>query len=328
MNNSKKDTKLWKDIAFLADERLDGRSPGTEGNRIARNYLLQRFEEIGLTPLFDNGSSFTQEILFDGTSYGVNIGGYIPGKKDEFVLVGAHYDHIQGIPGADDNAASVGQLLHVAGEMCKKEERNHRGIIFVSFDCEEPPHFLSRTMGSKFFVNNCPVDLDTIKVSIILDLTGHDVPIDGFENGLFITGAEFSSDLAQIALQEDSKVTGVRVSLARNDRVGDFSDHHAFRINGRPFLFLSCGWWKHYHHSTDRLDVLNPEKVKNIASYLKRLVKTCSGDREIKIDMCNNEFLEVEARCISSIFHEDVPAKEEVIARIVNDIKRQLQNGI
>ncbi|MFX0102981.1 MAG: M28 family metallopeptidase [Candidatus Hodarchaeota archaeon] len=326
MNNSIKDTQLWKDISFLADERLNGRAYNTEGNRIAREYLLQRFEEIGLTPLFDDDTSYTQEIIVGEKSYGVNIGGYIPGWEYEYVLVGAHYDHLPGIPGADDNAASVGQMLHVAEKMVKIGKRTQKGVLFVSFDCEEPPNFLSNTMGSKFFVNHCPVSLDAIKVAIILDLTGHDVPIEGFENGLFITGAEFSSDLAQVVLQTDNQEPGIRIALARNDRIGDFSDHHAFRINGRPFLFLSCGWWEHYHHSTDRLEVLNPSKVQHIATYLKHLVNNFM-DREILVDMCNNEFLKLEANCISSVLQKKVPAKEKVVSKIINEIKRKLQSA-
>ena len=57
------------------------------------------------------------------------------------VLLGAHYDTCDSLPGADDNAAAVAVLLEVAAQMA--DETLERSVILAFFDAEEPPHFLS-----------------------------------------------------------------------------------------------------------------------------------------------------------------------------------------
>ena len=57
------------------------------------------------------------------------------------VLLGAHYDTCDSLPGADDNAAAVPVLLEVAAQMV--DETLERSVILAFFDAEEPPHFLS-----------------------------------------------------------------------------------------------------------------------------------------------------------------------------------------
>lgn len=55
--------------------------------------------------------------------------------------------------------------------------------------------------------------------------------------------------------------------VAQNDVVGDVSDHHAFRLRGVPYLFLSCGRWAHYHQETDTPDRLAWDKMALIRDY-------------------------------------------------------------
>jgi Zn-dependent M28 family amino/carboxypeptidase len=97
---------------FLANPALNGRVPGREGNRLARNYIRQKFEEIGLTPLF--GQSWYQEYPTQASGklvIGKNVGGTLEASVGNInaptMIIGAHYDHLEGIPGADDNASSI-----------------------------------------------------------------------------------------------------------------------------------------------------------------------------------------------------------------------------
>ena len=104
---------------FLADPELDGRVPGKEGNRLAREYIRDRLAELPLYPLF-NGN-WHQEYLAEASGVpvnAVNIGAVLSPeaeeKDDPCLLVGAHYDHLEGIPGADDNASSVAIMIEAA----------------------------------------------------------------------------------------------------------------------------------------------------------------------------------------------------------------------
>ena len=69
---------------------------------------------------------------------------------------------------------------------------------------------------------------------------------------------ETDAELAGI-LPGCDRVPGVRLLPVLNDYVGDMSDHHVFRVNRRPYLFLSCGQWEHYHLPTD-----TPEPLEGI----------------------------------------------------------------
>ena len=104
---------------FLANPELNGRVPGHEGNRLARDYIRQQFEAIGLTPLF--GQSWYQEYPTQarGNSViGANVGGALRASGANMdaptMIIGAHYDHLEGIPGADDNASSVTIMIETA----------------------------------------------------------------------------------------------------------------------------------------------------------------------------------------------------------------------
>ena len=69
-------------------------------------------------------------------------------------------------------------------------------MIFAFFDAEEPPHFLSPAMGSiRFFEDQ---RLGDIHCAVIMDLVGHDVPVPGLEDVLFITGMETDSVLGDV----------------------------------------------------------------------------------------------------------------------------------
>ena len=55
--------------------------------------------------------------------------------------------------------------------------------------------------------------------------------------------------------------------------MADLSDHHVFRVNERPYLFLSCGRWQHYHRRTDTPEKLNYDKMAAIAALTRTLVE-------------------------------------------------------
>ena len=314
----------WDHILFLADDKLRGRVPLSEGSKIAREYILDIYEKCGLIPLFDHEKSYIQDIEARGKLFGKNIGGYIKGKRDSYILVGAHYDHFSHSAGADDNAASVGQMIAAIQYFSEMEVMEGKGIIFIAFDTEEPPNFHTSTMGSIYFHENCPIDLEKIDLAIILDLTGHKVPIPGLEECLFVLGSEYSSGLVQeIYKSLKNELNGLKVVCTRNDRVGDMSDHHIFRISKKPFFFLTCGRTEHYHAETDRIENLDPEKIEKIKDYLIELIKVCSGTAiRYEFDNCNNSFLEFEAKQLTELLgHEILP---EDVEYVIQDFLRDI----
>jgi hypothetical protein len=175
-------------------------------------------------------------------------------------------------------------------------------VIIAMFDAEEPPYFQSRCMGSFRFCEDQLEDKG-VHAAIIMDLVGHDVvvpfgylgtgrvvgtlermfpklenweiPVPIVKDLLFITGAESHPTLPRI-LSELRPPRQLRPVATLNRYIGDMSDQGAFRVNGVPYLFLSCGRWPHYHVKTDTPDRLNYRKMHRIMMYLARIVEVLS----------------------------------------------------
>ena len=100
------------DVNILAADI--GRSTGSKGHVAAKEYLLGRLSALSIEP-YKNGS-FEASYRSNGQDYS-NILATIEGTDPDLspVLLGAHYDTVEGTPGADDNAVAVAILLDIAG---------------------------------------------------------------------------------------------------------------------------------------------------------------------------------------------------------------------
>ena len=275
--------QLEADVLALASP--DGRVVGTAGHERARRYLLDRMEAIGLRPFV--GESLELPYRARGQDF-CNLVGVVPGTDPSKtpVLIGAHYDSVIAAPCADDNAAAVAIALGAAARLIATPAA--RTVVVAIFDAEEPPHYQNASMGSIRFYEDQRAG-QAISAAVIMDLVGHDVPvpdpdvslvIPALPKFLFVTGAE--SHRALVSIVEDA--AGLDEDLptiaALNRYVGDVSDHHVFRLNDVPYLFLSCGRWEHYHMPSDTPDKLNYGKMARILEYLLHVVRAIC-DREL-----------------------------------------------
>jgi Zn-dependent M28 family amino/carboxypeptidase len=92
-------------------------------------------------------------------------------KKDEIVVVGAHYDTVFMTPGADDNASAIAVLIETARLV--RNLNPARTIRFVSFACEEPPHFHTGDMGSQVYARQCRTRGEQICGMLCLEMVGY-----------------------------------------------------------------------------------------------------------------------------------------------------------
>ncbi len=276
-------TALRAGVEYLASPELEGRAPGTAGGVLARQFVENAFESIGLGPAGED--RYTQAIpAIDGA----NLLGIIPGKgptADRFIVVAAHYDHL-GIwfdnvhPGANDNASGVAVLLDVAERLAASDELN-RSILVCSFDAEEPPHFLTENMGSIHFVANPTVPLNQIDLMICLDSVGTalgsaTMPPEVRES-IFVLGAELATGVGDLVDRLGADVDGIRPRRLDGDVIPLFSDHFAFQQAGIPFLFISVRRNRHYHTPEDTAEKLDYDKMLALADYVTALTTELSG---------------------------------------------------
>ena len=255
----------------------EGRRVGQPGHAVVREYLLGRLAEIGLMPF--SGEGFELPFSGQGQSFW-NLAARIPGKNPALdpVLIGAHYDSVIDAPCADDNATAVAVVLAAAEHF--QENAMEREVIVVLFDSEEPPFFQTPLMGStRFYEDHCT----GIRFScvLIMDLIGHDVEIrheaarfmPTLRRLVFVLGSESDDALPGVVEWAGSQAKGLKVFPTLNRYIGDMSDHHAFRLGGQPFLFLSCGQGRHYHLPSDNLDWINFDKVRHVFAFVVDLVR-------------------------------------------------------
>lgn len=257
--------QIRRDVAQLC---ISGsRMVGSRGHGNAAEYLIHRLTELEVEEY--SSGSFELPYAVGGFN-GTNIVGRIVGTDPELlpVLIGAHYDTCGDQPGADDNAAGIAAVLSAARPLI--DSQIERTVLLAFFDAEEPPYFLSEAMGSiRFFEDQLS---EPVHCAIILDLVGHDVPVRGLEDLLFITGMESDPGLESV-VQDGQTPDGLRVVPTLNAYVGDLSDHFIFRSNNKPYLLLTCGRWDHYHAATDTPDRLNYRKTTAISQYICTLTK-------------------------------------------------------
>jgi Peptidase family M28 len=259
---------LRADVEAIA--RPEGRMVGSPGHARARGYLERRLGEAGLAPY--RGETFA--LSYRHSRAGLeshNLVGVIPGTDRRLppLIIGAHYDSIIAAPSADDNAAAVAIALSAAAAL--GATARPRDVVIALFDAEEPPYFLGPDMGSVRFCAS-QVDARGVHAALVMDLVGHDfaLPLPGLANLLVAVGIESSGALPTL-VDACPRPAALPLVVARNDVVGDMSDHHAFRQRGVPYLFLTCGRWTHYHRESDTPDRLAWNKMALIRDYLVAL---------------------------------------------------------
>jgi hypothetical protein len=245
-----------------------GRKPGTPGHDDAVAYLRCRFADLDLLPYRDTDDwehSYTAKARGRRVTM-TNLIGVIPGTDRTLapIVIGAHYDSVIESYCADDNASSVAVVLNVAERLSAAPLR--RDVVIAAFDGEEPPFFHSPAMGSTRLVEDV---LGEVHLAIVMDLIGHPTTLPGTDPHLsVVTGVESHPNLRSALIGVD-----LPLLVVDNKRVGDMSDHHAFRLAGKPFLFLSSGEWEHYHTEDDLPEYLDYTKLQRVADAVERFAR-------------------------------------------------------
>jgi hypothetical protein len=279
--------RLHAHVQFLASAELKGRKPGTPGHRKAADYIVAEFQKAGLKPLASlHGyrQTVSQELgdnLISTRSASNALG-------SQWILVGAHYDHLGGsYLGADDNASAVAILLELARSL--PSLTNHP-VLFAAFNTEEAPYIRTGLMGSQHFTNHLPPEigsLSQLKAVIIMDLMGG-VHWEPLQEIIFAAGAEHSpglyhrvKDAARAGTMAPLTVHPVGLHLVEEiPLIGriPFSDYDAFRNASVPFLFLSAGRTPRYHQPSDLPNTLHYERMASTVHWLQHLISSIDQD--------------------------------------------------
>ncbi len=208
----------------------------------------------------------------------MNVLAYLPGNdrdlKTEYIVIGGHYDHLglggQGSGsrapdrkavhnGADDNASGVASIIEIAERMAYYRKKIRRSIIFAAFGAEE-----MGLLGSKYFVDNSPIDILSIKTMINIDMVGR--LRDDYS--LQIGGIGSSVEAEELV---NSTNNNYDFKLALSTAGYGPSDHAAFYGKDIPVMYVSTGAHLDYHTPDDDIAKINFKGMVNISNYISDL---------------------------------------------------------
>lgn len=181
-----------------------------------------------------------------------NIAAYVPGETKEYVIIGAHYDHL-GLgeqfsmspsdagkvhPGADDNASGAAGVLELARRFAKMPKQK-RGVLFLAFAGEE-----LGVVGSRYYVDHPALPLQDAVAMINLDMIGR------IRDEKVYVGGVASGTTFKPVVEEALARHGLKADVSGGMDVGS-SDHVSFITKKIPSLFFFSGLHGDYHRPTD-----------------------------------------------------------------------------
>jgi len=229
--------------------------------------------------------------IYSETRTARNIVGVIEGNdeelKDEYVSLGAHYDHL-GIfrgeiyNGADDNASGTCAVLETARKL-KLLKKNKRTILIVLHTCEE-----KGLLGSKYFTSHCDF-IDDIVANINIDMVGR----ESIDTIYSVGSDKISPELKKIVEDVNKETVGFVFNYRFDDpsdpeRIYYRSDHYNYAKHGIPIVFFYDFMNVDYHKPTDDPDKINYEKIDKVTDLVSQIALRIS-DLPHRMEINNEE---------------------------------------
>ena len=209
-----------------------------------------------------------------------NVIGYLPGETADYIIIGAHYDHL-GLgehfsmapalagtvhPGADDNASGTAGVLELA-QYFAAGPKPKRGILFMTYAGEE-----LGLLGSGYYANHPILPLDHAVAMLNMDMIGR-VRDDKIYIGGAATGSTFRADLDQLV-----SATGFHVDFS--DSGYGSSDHTSFTAKQVPVLFFFSGLHGDYHKPSDTWDKIDAPAAVRVLQLVAGMVGKLEGEKD------------------------------------------------
>ncbi len=280
-----------KTLSYLTSDELEGRDSGSEGIEKAAVYLENLLKENGIKPYFKTYRDTLSN--FDKPAF--NIVGYIEGSdkklKNEFVVIGAHYDHIgmlqNGVNGdvivngANDNATGTTAVTEVA-KYFAKFKNNKRSVLFVFFSAEEKGLLGSKHLAAKlkeqkmdlYFMFNFEM------IGVPMKDKGMDFYLTGFgKSNMATTMNEYAGEKLVGYLPIETKYMLFRAS----DNYPFFTE---FNVPAQTVSTFDFENFQFYHQPDDEFELMDTKHMTTVISktipVLEKMIN--APKKEIKLN--------------------------------------------
>lgn len=273
------------DVTVLSSAAFGGREAGTAGDDSAALFIARRYQALHLRPAFhrvcatksncpESYYQFFRTADGDMQNVGAVIDGRDAGLREQFVVIGAHFDHLgystrhsrdpeDGFalrPGADDNASGTAAVLELADRLSRRPPR--RSILLLNFDAEE-----DGLLGSRAFIASAVFPATDITFMLNLDMIGR---LRG--NRVFIEGVSGKS-IWHARIDSLVRTAGLQADFVWDQRR---SDHASFEDAGDAVAFLTTGEHPDYHTVRDISSRINGPGLVEVIDVAEQIVRSAA----------------------------------------------------
>lgn len=231
-----------------------------------------------------------------------NVLGFIEGtdKKDEYIILTAHYDHVgmKGTEvnnGADDDGSGTVAVMEMAQAFALAKEAGHgprRSILFMTVTGEE-----KGLLGSSYYVEHPALPLESTITNLNIDMIGRiDEEHEENPDYIYLIGSDkLSKQLHDVSEKINSSYTKLDLDYTYNDendpnRFYYRSDHYNFAKNNIPIIFYFNGTHPDYHKPTDTIDKIEFELMERRTKLVFHTAwKIANQDERITVDVIPEE---------------------------------------
>lgn len=271
--------ELKKDLFIYASDEFEGRETGEPGQKMAVEFLKNRYIELGIPSPIAPGDYY-QDIeskYLRGNGESENVLAFIKGTENpnEVIVISAHLDHIgkhkeEINNGADDDGSGTVAILEMAEAFKMSSDNGYgpkRSILFLHVTGEE-----KGLLGSKYYTNIDPVfPLEDTVCNLNIDMIGRTDPNrkDSNRNYIYLIGSDkLSSELHTLSEKVNENCCQIDFDYTFNDdndpnRFYYRSDHYNFAKNNIPVIFYFSGTHEDYHKPTDTPDKIEYDLLEN-----------------------------------------------------------------
>jgi Peptidase family M28 len=279
---------LEADVRWLADDALDGRGSGAAGGLAARELLIDELVTIG--PGLNEGAPERAAYVQPFDEVRANVLAVIPGAlgplQDEYVVIGAHYDHFPSddchevagdsiCNGATDDAAGVAVVLAIGRAIAAQPTPPSRSIVLAFWDGEE-----RGLLGSNYFTDHPLVPLEDVVANVNFDIQGANLA-PHVRDTSFAIGAESGGDVLTTIVADAIAAVGLGTKPLSVTFGQGRSDYHPFWSKSVPIVFFSDATNACYHTANDEIAIVDFGKLARQAEIGFRVVQALaeSADR-------------------------------------------------
>ncbi len=271
-------TEIKRNLSYLASDDLAGRKTGTPGLEKAAVFIEGEFKRNGIKPYF---KTFRDSFKIKDVM-GYNVVGYLEGTdnllKREFVILGAHYDHIGLLNeingdaianGANDDASGTIAVLEWA-KYFSKARSNKRSILFTLYDAEE-----MGLKGSEHLANRLKSVNVNLYTMINIEMIG--VPRSKHEIMAYMSGFEISNMAEKLNTYAGSEIIGFFPQSKQYQlfmRSDNYPFYKTFKIPAHAISTFDFTNYNYYHHVDDEADKMDFD---HMTDFISKMIPALEG---------------------------------------------------